>query len=900
MGSCELSQTPLFTHLMWPRLQSHCSGVNDKPRSNVRPELVPIGSELQGPDNDGSDSSQSGSSYTSNGPNTGATPRHLGDRKIRDAHAALTDSLTSSHVVQAATQCPKNLEADLSQRVYSAPMPRRKIEHTPPMPRRARQQISPFPERVDSLTASPLSSNSSPRRGGDPSFSRVNRLLQQPTPARLAEALNYASQLLSNLPLEPSPAEPPSSADYIASADCTDITSDVLPVDPKVYKDMACCIVSLVRASQRSRPAARVSSLRHSEIPGAPSSLLPGRLAGQMVIGASGPPTRILNLEPQMDDNSKTNINLTQQRLQHSSDNHPFLQEALNLALDVSKRYSLKLALLEEDILSLIMPLLEDGMQSNSREDTDNASSYITLQLAVQVVSELTAIEQFKSWVGQPGLLKCLVNMLGSAPLPLQLREDAARSLKNIALDDEVREAMAAQRAIQVMIDVCMQESESHVRLLEQTARALGNMAVCDAIEQRIVSANGVRALMPLLASEDVQVVDAALGGLANLVGNVDMRAYFVAERGVSLLQEPMKGDNEALYKQAGWILSSLAVDPDLSERIVEDGALPLLVIYANNENPTYQEEAAWALANLSSSSSNAQPMINAGAVAPLLRLATSATLGVRMQSLWAVANLAVHDDFKLLMGELGAIPVLVGSLSQSDEATLMQAARAIANLAVASVNRERVVAEQGIGPLLQCASLPFESVQEAVARALVNLSFERDFAMMIIEMDGVNPITRLLASPNSRVQQEAAWVVVNFSVCSDAEINVEKLLGALFEPLVDLLSSAQPAVQEQAAWALANLSRNPATKLRIIELGALEVLRKLHKSPSDELQAASAQVLTSLGQVLTPNSRRVISRIQEHNLGKKGPPKGSPLGNMPSASTADGERSWASRLHEH
>ena len=70
---------------------------------------------------------------------------------------------------------------------------------------------------------------------------------------------------------------------------------------------------------------------------------------------------------------------------------------------------------------------------------------------------------------------------------------------------------------------------------------------------------------------------------------------------------------------------------------------------------------------------------------------------------------------------------------------------------------------------------------------------------------------------------------------------------------------------EARGAWALANLTSNPDNKMKILQLGALDRLRALHLSPSDEVQAASTKVLASLGEILTPSSRRAISSRKSH-----------------------------------
>jgi hypothetical protein len=251
----------------------------------------------------------------------------------------------------------------------------------------------------------------------------------------------------------------------------------------------------------------------------------------------------------------------------------------------------------------------------------------------VQSLSNFTSAEEFHEWALQDGLAKQLVAMLGDTRLSAALREDAARSLKNIALDDDIRTAMADHGAIETLANACLAAQppggkgsragsgaaggaaggagggvregvragvgeggtsgeaspDRHIRLREQAARGLGNLAVCDVLEKRIVASPAVPALIGLLAEGDEAASDAALGSLANLVGNEQMRVQFVGGGGIELLRGPINGDNDELCKHAGWTLASLAVDPALSDDVVAKGGLPLLIRYAQSPNPVYQ-----------------------------------------------------------------------------------------------------------------------------------------------------------------------------------------------------------------------------------------------------------------------------------------------------------------------
>eukprot|EP00967_Tisochrysis_lutea_P064622 scaffold83744_cov33-Tisochrysis_lutea.AAC.2 len=511
--------------------------------------------------------------------------------------------------------------------------------------------------------------------------------------------------------------------------------------------------------------------------------------------------------------------------------------DALRLLLIMSAHDGLKLEMLREGVLPKLLVLLalchdsigdinagsaslphsDDleespaGSPGSCREDSGLCSSshasgpsrkrlLHALEAISQSLSNLSTAEEFHQWAPLDGLVPRLVAILRDDRLPTTLREDVARSLKNIALDDEIRMMMVDHGAIEALTDACFaagahgqaeyegviaceHESRGHrvqgetstprMRLREQAARGLGNLAVCDLLEDRIVSTSAVSALMSLLAEGDAPAKDAALGSLANLVGNEQMRLQFVGGNGIELLREPMKNENDDLYKHAGWTLASLAVDPGLSDEVVVRGGLHLLIQYARSQNPVYQEEAAWGLANISSLSQHAVPLMEAGAVPPMIALTRSEVQGVRMQALWTLANLAVHQDFRLQISADGAIPALLhclATLSMEDEHCLVQAARALSNLIVATENRRQVVEVDGIRSLLRCARLGSAAVQEAVTRVLVNLSYEANIARKLVHHGVLAVVASLLASPSVKVQQEAAWVAVNVSLCGDAE----------------------------------------------------------------------------------------------------------------------------------
>jgi len=540
-----------------------------------------------------------------------------------------------------------------------------------------------------------------------------------------------------------------------------------------------------------------------------------------------------------------------------------------------SRSIGLKLLLLKGSILEQLVPLLShacDAVYGNA-EDADDEKKDL-LEPIAEVFQALSAVEEFHEYVDLNCILLRDVLTMLEPTSNIVVREAAAVVLKNIALSDPAREALADQGAVQALVyNVLRMSTGTSPYLREQGARAIGNLAVCDAVEDRIVRDNGVFALMDLLYDTSEQVVDAALRTLSNLASNPTMRAIFIAEGGLETLKQTILTRGEDRFQQSGWIMCSIAVDTELSDYIVEGGALSLLVTFALSSDAQTQEEAAWALASLASRPSNAIMMLQAGIVNVMLGLMKSNSSQVRMQALFCIANLAVHLPAKADMGRVGALEVLIANVIElKDEGTLIQTLRALANLAVSDENRDIMIRKGAFAPIMRLCNHEEEHVRFEMGRFLVNFTHNQGCVSFVLNNGALDATLALLRSPNEALKREALVAAVNLTVCiSDLEPEETELLSvSLIAPLIEVLPSDNVTLQEQAAWALANLSTLHENQLRIINLGAIDYLRHLNKSPSNDMHAAAGKVLDNIGQSLTPMSRRALLPAVRNNTPQK------------------------------
>ena len=134
------------------------------------------------------------------------------------------------------------------------------------------------------------------------------------------------------------------------------------------------------------------------------------------------------------------------------------------------------------------------------------------------------------------GVVRAAVKLLESGSYALLVHEQSARALKNLAMNDVLRDEIVLRYGVEALVAAC--EVRISGVLQEQAARALGNIAMSDVNEERIVATGGVEALVRLLRSSNEPLLDASLGALSNLVSNSHVRWRMVMAGGVQVRSE--------------------------------------------------------------------------------------------------------------------------------------------------------------------------------------------------------------------------------------------------------------------------------------------------------------------------------------------------------------------------
>jgi hypothetical protein len=264
---------------------------------------------------------------------------------------------------------------------------------------------------------------------------------------------------------------------------------------------------------------------------------------------------------------------------------------------------------------------------------------------------------------------------------------------------------------------------------IKQTAaQVLKQLADDDRNKDAIREAGGLKRLVRLLSSPDVDVQLSSLGALTSLALNDDNK-------------------NEIRELQAiPKIINLLDMDANRDEVVVEKAV-----------------EVIWNLAGIDS---NRASILYAGGVKKLLDLTNSPNPNIFSKALGAIANLCVHEEIHVTIRDTGGVELIVKMLMESNHTrTRERAANCLENLALDEINRGKIHELGGTRGLVKLLQGNADTLVRAAAGALKNLSVDEDNKAEITREDGLRALLKLLSHPDPSVVDRAAECIGNFAL---------------------------------------------------------------------------------------------------------------------------------------
>mmetsp|Transcript_2740 Transcript_2740/g.3108 ORF Transcript_2740/g.3108 Transcript_2740/m.3108 type:complete len:1037 (+) Transcript_2740:792-3902(+) len=423
-----------------------------------------------------------------------------------------------------------------------------------------------------------------------------------------------------------------------------------------------------------------------------------------------------------------------------------------------------------------------------------------------------------------------------------EVKLNALRALFNLSVVDErTRKQIVAAGAVPLLLSAALEKNSAQ----PNAVGTLANLATESDIKLIIVSKyHGLEPILSLLKSEDTTVKAHACRALFAIAANDDNKLAIAEAGGLPLLLDCMSSSNIAVQINAAGALANLAIHPYNKPKLVEGGALVIMKRMAYSESDKVQRQIARCLFALAAHTENRRCMVDTNCISALAYMLCIPKEEVQRNAAGALGNVAMSDEFKESVVQSGALRPLILLADSNSESVRRQAARAIFTLSAKEEVKKKIVEVNGLRSIISLTNSSSPDIQRDAAGALANMAIGSENKDLVIKNGGLKPLIHLLHSEQPPVQRQAARAIFALAGGEDNQRLIIQAEG--LEPLVDLLQKGEE-VQKHAAGALANISSNHPAE--VVQLGAVPRLIDLVMHSSNiEVRRQATRALVNLG----------------------------------------------------
>lgn len=367
--------------------------------------------------------------------------------------------------------------------------------------------------------------------------------------------------------------------------------------------------------------------------------------------------------------------------------------------------------------------------------------------------------------------------------------------------------------------------------------------------EVRPVSRDVLEPLLILLQSSDQEVQRAACAALGNLAVNDENKVLIVDMGGLTPLIRQMMCPNIEVQCNAVGCITNLATQDANKSKIAKSGALIPLTKLAKSPDLRVQRNATGALLNMTHSYENRQQLVQAGSVPALVQLLSSPDPDIQYYCTTALSNIAVDPENRKMLAttETKLVDQLVQLMDSPSPRVQCQATLALRNLASDALYQLEIVRAGGLTNLVSLLKSQHEPLVLAAVACIRNISIHPLNEQPIIDAGFLKPLVNLVDyTDNPEIQCHAVSSLRNLAASSDRNRQALVDAGAV-EKCKKIVLTSQESVQGEISACFAILALADDLKSKLLELGIIDVLIPLTKSPNPEVSGNSAAALANL-----------------------------------------------------
>jgi len=269
----------------------------------------------------------------------------------------------------------------------------------------------------------------------------------------------------------------------------------------------------------------------------------------------------------------------------------------------------------------------------------------------------------------------------------------------------------------------------------------------------------------------------------------------------------------------------------------------------ARSRDSRVQRNATGAILNMTHSEENRHQVVASGALPTLVELLSSPDPDVQYYCATAISNIAVDavHRHRFSKTEPKLVPSLISLMENDSIKVQCQAALALRNLASDSHYQVDIVKQGGLPPLLNLLQSSFPPLILGAVACIRNISIHEDNERPIIKAGFLHPLIELLSfDENEEIQCHSISTIRNLAASSEDNKRTIVEAGTV-ERIRDLILRSPPTIQHEMTATLAILALCDDLKTRLIQVGVLDVLIPLTRSPDIETQGNSGAAIGNL-----------------------------------------------------
>ncbi|KAJ7051423.1 armadillo-type protein [Mycena amicta] len=418
---------------------------------------------------------------------------------------------------------------------------------------------------------------------------------------------------------------------------------------------------------------------------------------------------------------------------------------------------------------------------------------------------------------------------------PVEVTEAAVYALSRIVFWQEGAKSAGAAKALDYVMEL-LQAPASEDR--KWTCWTVGEFARHRSISMAVLELNPCPQLVSLLQDQPVEVIEAAMYALSQIVfwheGAQAASAAKALDHVMELLQHPAS----EVWRWTCWTVGTFAMHEATSMAVLGLNPCPQLVGLLRGQPVEVIEAAMYALSWIVSWQQGAEAASAAKALDHVMELLQHPASEVRGWTCWTVGRIVMHKSISIAVLELNPCPQLVSLLRDQPIQVIEAAMYALTQLVFWQEGAKSAGAAKALDHVMELLQAPASEVRKWTCWTVGNIAAHNSTSMAVLEVNPCPQLVSLLQDQPIEVT-EAAMFALSRIVFWQKGAQPASTVKALHH-IMELLQAPALGVQRWTCCTLGVFAMHQSTSMAVLELNPCpQLVSLLRDQPVDVIEAA-------------------------------------------------------------